>query len=619
MHRHGISVVARGIGLVALLHLCNVSASVDAPICHCTEVRTELDAMKKEVEELTALKSELRDLKTIIVHHTAEILRLRDVRDPMATHGASSRGRDLQASSIPQLRLSSDNGDAFLVADGSSLQFALGKASNVGLQVDESGLRVGSTDGAIASDFTASGTVSASNVTSTNITVSGVASVGFLQSGAELTPAGTGEVGGMNRLLNGGAESGMTSWSSEQFDNCGGGGSTSGSSFSGSKSFYASSCGMVTQTVGLAPGGTYTLSARTRVNHACHSGDGSAGRLVVSDAAGNELGRQACRANNYDTTPNCNKWMLCWVRFTAPDTTDSAHSSVKVMLQAWGNTHSFLFDEVMLATGAVVPAYTSWSHGNVLEAVEHLATVTDDDLALSGALTAGALTASGSLTASTLTTSGVASVGFLQSGAELTPAGTGEVGGMNRLLNGGAESGMTSWSSEQFDNCGGGGSTSGSSFSGSKSFYASSCGMVTQTVGLAPGGTYTLSARTRVNHACHSGDGSAGRLVVSDAAGNELGRQACRANNYDTTPNCNKWMLCWVRFTAPDTTDSAHSSVKVMLQAWGNTHSFLFDEVRACALAIPRTHAAAKRTKDARQYCPLASLLNLLCDVPAHR
>merc|ERR1719453_503297 len=103
----------------------------------------------------------------------------------------------------------------------------------------------------------------------------------------------------MNRLHNGGFENGMTNWNSEKFSDCGGGASTSSTSFSGSKSIITTNCGMATQTVNLAPGAQYVLSVRTRVNHACHDGDGSAGRIVIT-AGSTELARQGCHANSFD-------------------------------------------------------------------------------------------------------------------------------------------------------------------------------------------------------------------------------------------------------------------------------------------------------------------------------
>ena len=330
---------------VALLEHSLVEAVADP--CDCKALRREMLIMQDQMQmQLNQMREELRTLA-----HTSTV--------PPPPEAKVDRRLEEAASGPSTIILKGLEVDGFMRAGDSVLQLGIsnGTTRSAALNVHEGKLVTftGNVDvGGVAR-------LSGGLIVDRSVDVAGdIRAGGILASAAQMTIAGEGEVGGMNLLLNGGAEEGMSSWSSTTFDSsCGGGGSASGQAYSGSQAFLTSNCGMVTQTVELAPGATHVLAARTRVNHVCHDGDASMGRLTVYDDAGTKIADQACHANNYDATPNCNKWMLCWVRFTAPNPDDAARATVKVALRAAGNTHSFLFDEVMLGKGAVVPAYTT--------------------------------------------------------------------------------------------------------------------------------------------------------------------------------------------------------------------------------------------------------------------
>jgi hypothetical protein len=521
--------------------LATISHAEATASCDCGTLRDELAAIKFSLRDFEWLQNEVNELRALVRGPVKISSRpnTKGAPDPALFSRVQRRAGSSQNAS-EAFGVGKDGTAAFLVAGSGTLDIALGTRSAVGFRLDSAGALFGSNDGTVAGDITAGGTVS----------------VGILRTRADFSPAGTGEFGGRNYLTNGGAESGLAAWISESYDeNCGGiaagsGASASAASFSGSNAFAVHNCGMATQTVDLAPGATYVLSARTRTANVCHTGDAAVGYLVAFGTDGSELGTQACHANHFDSSPDCSKFMLCWLRFQAHDTVDTPRVSVKIALKAAGHTHSFLFDEVMLSAGAVVSAFApSFSATGPVTLLDQ-----EDQLIL---------------------------------GADFSPAGLGEFGGMNHLINGGAESAMSGWDSGSVNvdlNCGGNaaGSSAGTStsvFSGTYSFAAYNCGMASQMVNLAPGAMYVLSARTRVNHACHTGDASAGRLVVYDPSDSVVGSQDCHPNNFDSTPNCNKWVLCWLRFHAPDTADTAQSSVKITLQSWGYTHSLLFDEV----------------------------------------
>ena len=90
-----------------------------------------------------------------------------------------------------------------------------------------------------------------------------------------------------------------------------------------------------------------------------NSGDASNGYAVVgSTATGRDIADKICNPDNYDVSPNLNKWVLCSVTFTAPAATDASLTTVYVGGRAAGNTHSVVFDNVTLVRGGLVSSFS---------------------------------------------------------------------------------------------------------------------------------------------------------------------------------------------------------------------------------------------------------------------
>ena len=115
------------------------------------------------------------------------------------------------------------------------------------------------------------------------------------------------------------------------------------------------------QKITLIPEAMYTLSARMRVNVGyIEHGDASQGRLVVGTAeSGLNIVDKPCVINNYDTSPNAGKWVLCSATFTAPATGNKVPTvDVYVGFRAEGGTHSVDVDNVTLVRGGITSSYS---------------------------------------------------------------------------------------------------------------------------------------------------------------------------------------------------------------------------------------------------------------------
>ncbi len=198
--------------------------------------------------------------------------------------------------------------------------------------------------------------------TSTGLGIGTTTPIDKLQIPSDNNPIGLGEFGGANLVFNGGAEDGMSGWTSRDFGvdaSAGSGTVEAHSPLSGTNNFTTANDGGVNQAVILQPGATYTLSAKVRVHNINASGDASQGRLVVATTAtGRNVADVACNPNTYDVTTNLNKWVLCSTTFTATNTNDVANVTMYVGVRAEGSSHTVDFDNIMLTRGGLVAGYT---------------------------------------------------------------------------------------------------------------------------------------------------------------------------------------------------------------------------------------------------------------------
>ncbi len=176
---------------------------------------------------------------------------------------------------------------------------------------------------------------------------------------ADNTVIALGESGGANLLYNGGAEDGISGWTSRDFayDASAGSGNISGTALAGSLSFSASNDGGLNQAIEVVPSSVYTVTLRMRTDYQ-GGADGSQGRIVVGTTATNrDIVDKTCNPDTYDITPNTNKWVFCSATFTAPAATDLKTTMIYVGFRAEGNTHTVLVDNVMLSRGGIPQAY----------------------------------------------------------------------------------------------------------------------------------------------------------------------------------------------------------------------------------------------------------------------